>query len=240
MSSAVDSVNRLLATTVGREKFCRFIQYYARFYVFYLFRTGAPKDAVQRWNDLKNNLSVARKFFRLLKQIEFGQNAIKSMAIKDELLRVTSALKQTGMFVYYSAEAVVLVNTINFYKVSNPSKIQNLAYKAWLFALSMSVFSSLHKIRTLGLRKAMVEKSISAHGKNYEDATIAADIQRLQFYPHRESKAVRRQLMQDLIDIIIPATGLNIIQFDEGIVGLAGMTTSWMALSSEWLKAQQG
>lgn len=39
---------------------------------------------------------------------------------------------------------------------------------------------------------------------------------------YREKKAVNKQLVQDLIDMVIPVAGLNIIGFDEGIVGIAG------------------
>lgn len=110
MSTTVETFNRYLNTTVGREKLWRFVQYFSRFYVFYLFRTGASKDTIQRWNDLKNNVSIARKFFRLFKQFEFGSNAAKSLALPDEVLKTTGALKQIGMLVYYTCEALVLVS----------------------------------------------------------------------------------------------------------------------------------
>lgn len=39
---------------------------------------------------------------------------------------------------------------------------------------------------------------------------------------NREKKGLHKQLLQDVVDAIIPVAGLNIIGFDEGIVGLAG------------------
>lgn len=105
----VDAVNRYLQSTVGREKLCRFIQYFARFYVFYLFRMGASKASVTRWSELKNHIANARKFYRLLKPIEFAQTGVKSLAVKNEVLRYTAILKQAGMFFYYSCEVFVLV-----------------------------------------------------------------------------------------------------------------------------------
>lgn len=55
-------------------------------------------------------MSVARKFFRLFKQFEFGSNAVKNLALPDEVLKATGALKQIGMLVYYTCEALVLVS----------------------------------------------------------------------------------------------------------------------------------
>jgi hypothetical protein len=106
----IDAINRYLQTTVGREKLCRFIQYFARFYVFYLFRNDAPKATIQRWNDLKTHIGNARKFYRFLKPIEFAQVGVKSLSIRDEVLRLTAVGKQAGMFVYYLTEAFVLVS----------------------------------------------------------------------------------------------------------------------------------
>lgn len=111
----VDAINRYLQTTVGREKLCRFIQYFARFYVFYLFRNDAPKATIQRWADLKTHIGNARKFYRLLKPIEFAQVGVKSLAIKDEVLKATAVAKQAGMFMYYITEVFVLVSDIFFF-----------------------------------------------------------------------------------------------------------------------------
>ncbi|KAG1435710.1 hypothetical protein G6F56_013867 [Rhizopus delemar] len=105
----VDSFNRYLNTTVGREKLCRLVQYFARFYAFYLLRQGAPDGTVERWVQLKSHLGNGRKFFRLLKPVEFAQVAVKSLTIQDEVLRYTAVGKQAGMFFYYLSEVFVLV-----------------------------------------------------------------------------------------------------------------------------------
>lgn len=108
--AAVDHFNRYLNTTVGREKACRLVQYFARFYAFYLFRNGAPKETIQRWVDLKTHLGNGRKFFRLLKPVEFAQNGVKSLGVRDEVLRYTGVVKQIGMALYYLTEVFVLVS----------------------------------------------------------------------------------------------------------------------------------
>ncbi|KAL1927942.1 hypothetical protein VTP01DRAFT_3347 [Rhizomucor pusillus] len=233
MSVQVENVNRFLATTTGREKLCRLVQYFSRFYAFYLYRSGAPKDVIQRWSDLKQHIGNARKFFRLFKQLEFAQAGIKSLALKDEVLRITGAAKQFAMFFYYCSEALVLANTVNFYKISNAKQVQQFGFKCWFTALAFSIASSLYKYRTLGIRKHMLEKSLKAAEKgSAEKDGLQVEASRL----HTEKKALNKQLLQDLVDIIIPTAGLGWIGFDEGIVGLAGMTTSWLAMTSQWQK----
>lgn len=106
----IDHLNRYLNTTTGREKLCRLVQYFARFYAFYLFRVGGSKVEVERWTNLKSHIANGRKFFRLLKPIEFGRVAHKSLTVSDEILRATAVLKQIGMALYYSSEVFVLVS----------------------------------------------------------------------------------------------------------------------------------
>ncbi|KAI9494194.1 peroxisomal biogenesis factor 11 [Zychaea mexicana] len=192
---SVDAVNRYLQTTVGREKLLRFVQYFSRFYAFYLLRTGAPKEAIQRWGDLKGHIGNGRKFFRLLKQLEFAQAGYKALSVQDEVLKVTAVLKQAGMFFYYCTEAVVLANAVNFYKVAKIKDIQQIGFKCWLTALTMSVISTLYKFRNLSIRAEQLEKTFKSEKSSEQ-----------------------------------------LVSFDEGIVGLAGMTTSWLAMTSQWKK----
>lgn len=57
----LDHLLKFLATTQGREKTYRGVQYFARFWVWYLLRQGASKDVIQKWEDLKKSLGIGRK-----------------------------------------------------------------------------------------------------------------------------------------------------------------------------------
>ncbi|KAI8073840.1 peroxisomal biogenesis factor 11-domain-containing protein [Gongronella butleri] len=149
----VDALNRFLHTTYGRERACRLVQYFSRFYVFYLTRHGAPAADIQRWTDLKNHVSNARKFFRLLKPVEFAQTGLKSLGTTDEVLRATGFLKQLGMFLYYSAEVFVL-----------------------LLDLVASLVAGLYKFQLLGIRAHILakERTAAIQGEKGIDADLKA------------------------------------------------------------------
>ncbi|EIE79680.1 hypothetical protein G6F46_004296 [Rhizopus delemar] len=233
----VDAFNRYLGTTVGREKLCRLVQYFARFYAYYLFRTGASKDTVQRWVDLKTHLGNGRKFFRLLKPVEFAQVGVKSLSMKDQVLRYTAVAKQAGMFFYYLSEAFVLSNAINFYKPSNIKKITEFSQKCWLTALVASLLSGLYKSKQLVAREKMLEKTRKMIVNSEKDS----EAQILELKAQEKTLAkdkynTRYQMIQDAVDAIIPLAGLGYLKADEGIVGLAGMTTSILAMNTQWKK----
>lgn len=51
-----------------------------------------------------------------------------------------------------------------------------------------------------------------------------------------ELNAVRVQLISDLCDITIPSSALGWIDLDDGIVGLAGTTSSLLGVWAQWKK----
>ncbi|ORX56227.1 peroxisomal biogenesis factor 11 [Hesseltinella vesiculosa] len=222
--SSVATFNKFLHTTTGREKMCRLVQYFSRFYVFYLTRQGAPKDVITKWAGLKGHLGNARKFFRLAKNVEFATNAIKGLSIQDPVLRATTVLKQVGMFLYYTTEAINLMNIISFRHDSNLKDITRLGQKCWFIALSASLVSGVHKFNVL---KEKRQRLVAAGEK-----ADPADAKKLT----KDFVSARYQFIQDACDIVIPTSGLGIISFDEGVVGIAGMITSAMAIRTQWNK----
>jgi peroxin-11B len=58
----VEAQLRFAATTVGRDKVYRFVQYFARFLAYYLAqRENYNKETVQRLSNLKSSIGLARK-----------------------------------------------------------------------------------------------------------------------------------------------------------------------------------
>ncbi|ORX52467.1 peroxisomal biogenesis factor 11, partial [Hesseltinella vesiculosa] len=225
----VEALNRFLHTTYGRERTCRLIQYFSRFYVFYITRQGASIKEIQRWTDLKNHISNARKFFRLLKPVEFAQTAIKTLGTQDEVLRATGFLKQLGMFLYYTAEVFVLSNSIGFYRPANIQKITDFGQKAWLLGLAASMLSGLYKFQLLGIRSHVLAKERLAQGEKSDQ-----DLQSRELALQREKFKNSYQLVQDALDCVIPSSALGWLPADEGFVGLVGVVTSLMCMNTQW------
>lgn len=51
-----------------------------------------------------------------------------------------------------------------------------------------------------------------------------------------ERAAINKQLLQDLCDLVVPATTLGFTNFDDGFVGLAGTVSSLLGVHSQWKK----
>lgn len=52
----------------------------------------------------------------------------------------------------------------------------------------------------------------------------------------RQQKAVNIQLVSDLCDLTVPSTALGYLNLDEGIIGLAGTTSSLLGVYGAWQK----
>ncbi|OZJ03369.1 hypothetical protein BZG36_02997 [Bifiguratus adelaidae] len=237
MTVTLDQVLRFLNTTNGREKTYRGVQYFARFYAWHLFRQGATKDQIARWTNLKNTLAVARKLYRLGKPLEAGQSAYAAVSHKDEFIRFTQLGRQIGYFGYYVCEMIGWLHSIGFYKNSNNARVLQTGFKLWLAALLCSIASGLYKLREINLRASVLERSKRAIAQGTEkEAAKGADVKVESKLLEKERYAVNYQMTQDVLDALIPAATLDYIGLDDGIVGLAGLTTSIMGGMTQWKK----
>jgi peroxin-11B len=57
---------KFIATTTGRDKLLRTIQYFARFYAWYLFRTNGTPGEIAPWEATKKQFGLVRKAMRVL------------------------------------------------------------------------------------------------------------------------------------------------------------------------------
>ncbi|KAI7060543.1 hypothetical protein KC343_g22590, partial [Hortaea werneckii] len=62
---AVAHYNRFVATTVGRDKTLRTVQYFSRFLAWYTYRTNSPASTVALFDGVKKNFGSVRKAMRL-------------------------------------------------------------------------------------------------------------------------------------------------------------------------------
>ncbi|CRK20976.1 hypothetical protein BN1708_003342 [Verticillium longisporum] len=61
---------RFVATTVGRDKLLRTLQYFARFYAWYLLRTNGTAAQTAPWDAIKKQFGLTRKLMRVGKNRE--------------------------------------------------------------------------------------------------------------------------------------------------------------------------
>ncbi|KAK5163970.1 Peroxisomal membrane protein PMP27 [Saxophila tyrrhenica] len=222
----VSHYNKFVATTVGRDKTLRTIQYFSRFLAWYTYRTNHPQATVALFDNLKKNFSNVRKCLRLGKFVEHFKAAAVASDSKslDPVLKYLAVGRQLGYAFYLSFDALTYVDQVGIRKFEGAARLQKEAYRAWLAGLLCNVAAGVYTLYKMqGEMKRQGESG---------DAEKHVEVKRLE----RERTATQLQLVSDLCDATVPSSALGYANFDDGIVGLAGTTSSLIGLTAQWAK----
>ncbi|KAJ5506536.1 hypothetical protein LT330_004608 [Penicillium expansum] len=217
---------RFVATTVGRDKLLRTIQYFSRFYAWYLYRTNKPQSAIDPYNAVKKQFGTTRKIMRIGKFLEHLKAAAVAFDNKnpvDPVLRYLAIGRQLGYAGYLTLDAITVIDVIGIRKLSSAKQLQKSAYRSWGAGL---IFSAVAGIYTL-VRLQEKEKTIDR--KEGEGVVEAKKIE-------KERSAARIQLLSDVCDLAAPLSAVGIVNLDDGLVGIAGTVSSLIGVWSQWRK----
>lgn len=97
--------------TVGRDKLLRTLQYFSRFYAWYLYRTNNPARLIAPFEAIKKQFGLTRKALRLGKNVEHFKAAATAMDSKgmDPILKYCAVGRQLGYATYLSLDAITYV-----------------------------------------------------------------------------------------------------------------------------------
>ncbi|KAI1649377.1 peroxisomal biogenesis factor 11 [Daldinia loculata] len=222
---------KFVATTTGRDKLLRTVQYFARFYAWYLYRTNGTRGEIAPYEALKKQLGLARKLLRLGKNVEhFRAAAVAADAIKaggaqagDPVLRYAAVGRQLGYAGYLTFDAATVLDALGARKWAGAKRAQKEAYRFWAIGILCSIVAQTYTLYKLREREAKVDKK---EGEGVVESKRIAI----------ERNASRIQLISDLCDLTAPTAALGWVGFDDGFVGLAGTVSSLIGVYTQWKK----
>ncbi len=151
---------KFVATTVGRDKLLRTIQYFARFYAWYLLRTNKPASAIAPWEALKKQFGLVRKVLRAGKNVEHMRAAAVAAEAKDgdALLRYMAVGRQLGYAGYLTFDLATLGDAVGVRKSVNAKRWQTEAYRCWAAGIACSVLAQVYTLWRLREREGKVDR----------------------------------------------------------------------------------
>ncbi|KAH8988903.1 peroxisomal biogenesis factor 11 [Lactarius akahatsu] len=222
---------KVLGTTLGRDKIYRAVQNFARFYAWYLISKGHKVEAVP-WNALKGHLATARKLLRLGKPLEHLQAALRAAQNTGDFKeQLTTIARQLSYFGYLTYDAVAWANAVKFItlKPVTSQKVQNIANRLWLsgilFSITHAVFKAGRLTKEAREIRGLNEKNVG--GDNARESRLRA--------LHNFRTATRKQFIIDILDVWLPASSLGLVNINDGVLGIFGFISSFLALRSHWL-----
>ncbi|KAK4164560.1 peroxisomal biogenesis factor 11 [Cladorrhinum sp. PSN259] len=222
---AVSHYLKFVGTTVGRDKLLRLLQYFARFYAWYLFRTNKPQSSISPWEAMKKQFGLVRKVLRAGKNVEHFKAAALAADnnTMDPVLKYMAVGRQLGYAGYLTMDLFTLLDATGIKKSVHAKKLQTEAYRFWAVGIACSVIAQAYTLYGLREREKKVDK------KEGEGVVEGKKIV-------KERAASRLQLTSDLCDITVPLAALGWANFDDGFVGLAGTVSSLIGIYSQWKK----
>ena len=153
---------RFVATVVGRDKLLRTLQYFARFYAWYLYRTNRSPKEIAPWEAIKKQFGLVRKVMRAGKNVEHLKAAAAAADAKagtvDPVLRYAAVGRQLGYAGYLTFDAATLLDALGVRKSESAKRLQREAYRFWAMGLACSVVAQLYTLYLLRQREAKVDK----------------------------------------------------------------------------------
>ncbi|KAI9826570.1 MAG: Peroxisomal membrane protein PMP27 [Thelocarpon impressellum] len=216
---------RYVATTVGRDKLLRTLQYFSRFYAWYLLRTNSPQASIAPFDAIKKQFGLSRKLMRVGKNVEHFKAAAALADNKnmDPVLKTCAVGRQLGYAGYLTFDMITYFDSAGIRPSPSAKRLQKEAYRAWFAGLFFSAVSSVYTLYQLREKERAIDR------KEGEGVVESKKLQ-------RERAAVNIQLVSDLCDLTVPSAALGLVNFDDGFVGLAGTVSSLIGVWSQWKK----
>jgi peroxin-11B len=151
---------KYVSTTVGRDKLLRTLQYFSRFYAWYLYRTNATPAAIAPFEAIKKQFGLARKLMRLGKNIEHFKAAAVAADAKggDPVKKYLAVGRQLGYGGYLTFDMFTYADAAGIKKSESAKKFAREAAKAWFVGLAFSAVNGFYSLYRLKQREALVDK----------------------------------------------------------------------------------
>ncbi|KAI9183138.1 Peroxisomal membrane protein PMP27 [Blastocladiella emersonii ATCC 22665] len=233
--AALPLIIKYTATTTGRDKVYRLVQYLCKFLAYRLAQTdsaGSNKDLVAKLTKLVKHLSLSRKLMRIGRPIEYAQNLITGLATqRDEVIKYCVVGKNALLTVWMGYDFLAWAQGVGLWKSDNPTTFSNRLNKFWFSGLVCGLVSTAYQIHKNETRLAAVKAASGNASEEIvkEEKALIANRRKL-----------ARQIFQESLDILVPAKGLGYIGLSDGVIGLTGALTSLMGVQAQWKKVHGG
>ena len=229
----VDEWIKFTSTTVGRDKMYRLVQYFSKWLAYTLGQRGYPKDEVDRWLRLSSAVGMGRKLFRVGKPIDFMQTILKSASLKDDVIRICAIGRSAFLAGWLTLDSMQWLNANGIVKLNDIKWFNQNAARCWLTGLVFAVAADVYRLRNNVQRLQLLDK---AGVKKFDDNQANA-VQKERDSLKKEQKKILVELLQDALDVAIPASLLEYVNWGQGTIGLIGTVTSVIGCRNAWPKS---
>lgn len=151
-----------VATSMGRDKTMRCLQYFGKFYAWYLTRTNGTKDQIAPWTALMTQVGMVRKVMRTGKFVEHFRNAFNTATSKstDSALNYMTTVRHLVFAVFLLFDSSTVLNALGIVKMdkARAKKLGHETLRFWALAIAADMLVNAYRLVLLSERSAMIDK----------------------------------------------------------------------------------
>ncbi|KAJ1564658.1 Peroxisomal membrane protein PMP27 [Cladochytrium tenue] len=147
--------------------------------------------------------------------------------MKDAIVKSTTVAKNAFMSLWLALDTLQWIHGVGVRKFETIKEINDWANRFWLAALVASFLGDVYKLRQ-NLARARSERArLRSAGEKADPSAVKA--------LRSDRQMLLIATVQDGLDMLLPASGLGLVEVESGIVGLVGAVTSVLAGYTFWV-----
>ncbi|XP_064114128.1 peroxisomal membrane protein 11B-like [Macrobrachium nipponense] len=228
----MDQWVKLNASTAGKDKLFRLVQYLSRFVWHNLESRKNLRDAVARLKIIESSFSSFRKLLRFGKSLEAIHGALRTLHLPDACLRVILTMSRIYQSLFLLMDHIIWIGRAGLFDI-NKEKWAKYANRFWLGSIILNLIRDFYEIMLIIQKSATCKNPLPCAYKKYPVVRTVYDCipaTRPLVLFVEEHRDVFWDSLKNFCDIWIPLTGLGHTNFSPGMIGFLGSVSSFAGL----------
>jgi len=221
--------------TTGRDKVLRLVAYFSKYVIQVMKQQNLSPDWQKRLASGASSIGVTRKAIRFFRAVEYLQELLKALSVKDDVERYLSLWKSFWLTVWMVCDHIQWLQKVGYLKLVDLKKIDEYHSKGWFFGLLAGFIIAAYKFK-LALDENKAARAQLNQSLN-DPAKLVAANKLLKAGDEKRNKQIMA-MVKNGVDIIIPSARLGWLPVSDGTVGLAGTVTSIIGIVDTWPKSK--
>ncbi|XP_052796181.1 peroxisomal membrane protein 11B-like [Mya arenaria] len=235
MTDLISNIIKFNAQTNGRDKVCRLVQYSCRL-AWGRIQDTDKKDLLQTLKTVEGMLSMTRKLLRFGKSLDFIQGALKSIHLKDSVLRLSITLSKINQAFYLLFDHFLWFHNVGAVKLDKQywSEVSSRFYLATLLLnLVRDVYGIYCVImEEINSAKERTSSSTYRNGESNHKTVTRRQISALEIL--RMNIPLMLDTVKNVFDLAIPMSALQMVKLSPQKQGMFGIVSSLIAVVTVW------
>lgn len=222
---------QLNAKSAGKDKIYRLLQYGCKLLWYILWKYKSNKEYIEILKKIESSMSSTRKVMRLAGSYDAIQNALKTIHIDNDFLRIILTGCNINNACYLFLDNLSWLNSTGVIQVKQVEKLNKWSNKFWLFSSILSITRDIYeitnKVDEINKHKRLTKKT------QITRSTLMTLLSYCKLI-FMQNPCLTIDTFKNTCDIFLPLSNLGYINISPGVQGALGLISSLLILLTIW------